>query len=513
MNAKRLQWVVVGLFAACGPVPDALELEPLGVGTVGEGGSDGPRLGAPPPMHRLGDAERGARVFRDDTFGNERFWSGVAGLAEGLVASKLTPVGALKLGLSFDVDAMDAPSRKALQKELSNSFLAGPLMNNPATLRLLLEQGAVMGLVVKDTTPDGRLALERGDQIGVTCALCHAITDSAWVDNPAGGSIGHRVDGPAAHTLHLGALLALATHTRAFLPLAKVGGMGKGAALSRFSTEAEVDAWFQNSWARGTFDATPDGVANAVRHAPVFRADLAAPWGSAGETQTLDDYTNGIITVTLDPTRLLTPPGREYLRQIAGADGDRLADEYAAVLGELGVETFGLVDAPRPGAPAGARADEQKLVDLNAYLTGLPAPAGAVVDTGAADRGRVLFRDSAGCTACHNVSGKAAVPWQPVAMQAVFPAAGDALDSAAAFDDRMIFVNAVKRGQPRGPALPVLLDLARKPRFLHDDSVGSLDELLRPSRGPDAPHPFYVADPKERLEVVRFLERLDDTRK
>jgi len=58
----------------------------------------------------------------------------------------------------------------------------------------------------------------------------------------------------------------------------------------------------------------------------------------------------------------------------------------------------------------------------------------------------------------------------------------------------MIVVDASDRGEPRGVAMPLLLDLARTTVFLHDVSVASLDALLDPSRGKRAPHPFYLAD-------------------
>ena len=54
-----------------------------------------------------------------------------------------------------------------------------------------------------------------------------------------------------------------------------------------------------------------------------------------------------------------------------------------------------------------------------------------------------------------------------------------------------------------------LLDLARKPRFLHDDSVPGLDALLDPKRGANSPHPFYVAEAGPRADVVAFLKGLE----
>ena len=76
------------------------------------------------------------------------------------------------------------------------------------------------------------------------------------------------------------------------------------------------------------------------------------------------------------------------------------------------------------------------------------------------------------------------------------------------FDDKMAVVNASFRGLERGTALPLLLDLDRKPVFLHDNSVPSLDALLDPSRGVDAPHPFFLDDTDQRKDVVTFLRSL-----
>jgi hypothetical protein len=77
------------------------------------------------------------------------------------------------------------------------------------------------------------------------------------------------------------------------------------------------------------------------------------------------------------------------------------------------------------------------------------------------------------------------------------------------FDDKMAVVNASLRGLERGTALPLLLDLARKPVFLHDNSVPTLDALLDPVRGATVPHPFYVTDPAARGDLVAFLKSLD----
>jgi hypothetical protein len=531
--------VVLAGLAACGPaevVAPELEIPMARAPQV----ADGPAVQVAPMVHFAGDPAHGKPVFRFETFGNEGFWSDAARLPEGIAAAQLTPIGALRLGLSFDIEALDFETRSKLTSEINKSFLSGPMLNSPAMMLKVLNANAVIGLVVKDANRDGVIDLRNGDKLGVSCALCHGITDSAVIDNPTGGSIGRRLDGQAAHTLKVGALLALAANSRAFLPLAQlkqpdgtsIGRAPAIRALTKGSSEAEVDAYFRDSFPAGTFDDTPDGVGNPQRIGPAFRSDLAAPWGSAGELATLDHFTNAKYTVMLDPTALLTPSGRSYLHAIGGKGGDQLAADYADVLDKTGVTGFPFVVARplgQPGdahAPVGLRVDEQKLVDLNGYLNSLAAPPGAVVDSSAADRGRELFRTTAGCTACHNVTQKVPVPANIVPMKDVFPAdaprmlghreapMGPLLDTdGSTFDDEMVVFNATLRGLGRGVALPLLLDLARKPAFLHDDSVPTLDRLLDPSRGPEAPHPFYVLDPIERTDVVRFLQRLDDTRK
>jgi hypothetical protein len=45
--------------------------------------------------------------------------------------------------------------------------------------------------------------------------------------------------------------------------------------------------------------------------------------------------------------------------------------------------------------------------------------------------------------------------------------------------------------------------------FLHDNSVPSLEMLFDPSRGPTAPHPFYLAGASQRASMAAFLRSLD----
>lgn len=82
-------------------------------------------------------------------------------------------------------------------------------------------------------------------------------------------------------------------------------------------------------------------------------------------------------------------------------------------------------------------------------------------------------------------------------------------DSPGGYDDKMVVVDASERGEKRGVTLPLLLDLARKPAFLHDNSVLGLDAILDSKRGAKSPHPFYFKDAAQRADVVTFLRGLD----
>ncbi|MBA3572834.1 MAG: hypothetical protein H0W34_12885 [Pyrinomonadaceae bacterium] len=276
----------------------------------------------------------------------------------------------------------------------------------------------------------------------------------------------------------------------------------------------------------GTFDETQDGNGNPVKNTPLFRQDLAAPYGSAGEFSKLDDISNGSYTTNLDPTTLLTPEGRQFLEIKAGPAGKQMADEYARILQDTGVTGFPFVKAQmtgKVGDPAsivGRRVDNQKLLDMNAYLDQLQAPAGAKVNVEMAARGREVFR--ANCTQCHNVDQSKFVPPMLVEMKTIWPAytpipvgkRGDSKlsmiqNSPGIFDDKMIVVDASDRGEKRGNAIPLLLDLARTNIFLHDGSVSSLDNLLDPVRGTAAPHPFYLSDAAQRADTVEFVRSLD----
>lgn len=502
-------------------------------------GSNGPANQGPPLPQASGDAAAGQNVFRYETFGDEGFWTDALRLPAGMKAQKVTPLQAMKLGLCVDVDKLDAATRSMLQKQLQQdpTGQSSALLNDPMETAKLVDADAVIGFPGKDSNHDGKIDIAHGDKAGVTCALCHTITDGSLFKMPHGGSIGHREDGRSNFDLNIGKIVATAANSRAFFPMLQLtlkANHGKtfGRApqgLTVHSTEAEVDAYLSNPkyYPVGMFDDTYDGNGDQMIIMPLFRQDLAAPYLSAGSIAKAENFSNLVYTSLFDPTNITSAGGRKFLHKIGGAAGDEIVQEYVEVLRETHVKGYPYVKAaPDPNAgpeeaPLGVRVDNKELLNLNAYMFSLQAPAGAKVDSQTRDRGRQLFRTS-GCTSCHNVDQSKPVPTFIVPMKKIFPGDNPVVlaqrqppltpiehTPGSTFDLKMAVFNASLRGGIRGAAMPLLLDLARQPFFLQDASVPSLDNLLDPSRGTMAPHPFFINDPAQRRDVVAFLKSLD----
>lgn len=488
----------------------------------------------------LGDAAAGKQVFRFETFGNEAFWTDALRLPQGMVQQQVTPMQALELGLNVDVlkVPLDIALRVVGDLIVDPTLKSSKVMHDPHITVRLLNANAVIGFVPKDSNGDGRIDVDHGDKAGPTCALCHTIVKHPIFRLPVGGGIGFRDDGPANHDIRLGKIFATAANTRALYPDAQLsfkslGGKTLGrapAGLTEDSTEEEFDAYFSNPayYPIGMFDDSLDGNGNPMHNMPFFRQDLAAPFGSEGTFARLEDFSNFVYTTLFDPTQITTPAGRAFLHRVAGAAGDELADGYVHVLDKTGVRGYPFVQAapsPQAGTEAaftGVRVEEKKLRDLNAYLVSLRAPPGRIQDEASALRGQNLFRTGV-CVQCHNADQSRPVPANIIPMKTIFPGDDPVViaprdppltpvedTKGSFFDDKMAVTNASLRGEKRGIAPPLLLDLARKPVFLHDNSVPSLDALFDPTRGRMAPHPFYFENPQDRKDIAEFLRGLDD---
>ena len=484
---------------------------------------DGPPNPKPPKPVKTGDPVHGQYVFRDETFGIEGFWTDAVRMPQGFASHRLTPLGAIKLGMSFDSDKIpdDLKDKLAAEAKTDLSPPRAPTMNDPSVLPRLIKADALIGW-----TP------RKGNKIGMACTLCHSITDQSVFQFKDKGGIGKRVDGPPAHGLELGQIFALGDNSRALYPILQLDqgkntdGRVKGYRLNKNSTEAQVDAYLNDprAWPTGMLDDTPDGFGNPVHITPFFRTDLSAPWGSQGQNNTLDDFNNTAWTVVFELSNLTTPGGRKFVHGLAGAPGDKMVNDYVSVLKATGVKGYPYVVANggfkpgKPASPAGKRVDNQSLYDLNAYTNGLPATPGHPEDATMVARGRETFR--AQCTSCHNVDPLKPLDAKVLPYAKVWPGyvakvlaprkppLSPVVNSPGIYDNKTIIVDGSVDGNPRGDALPLLVDLWRKKSFLHDDSVKGLDALLSPARGPKAPHPFYVPDPKRRMDVAAFLRSL-----
>jgi uncharacterized protein (TIGR03437 family) len=546
--------------------------------------SDGPLPDALPAkfVHPVGNAAAGQEVFRFETFNNQGFWTTAAQLPQGIAESGLTPMGVLQLGMSINIDAVNDATKQLVTQALTQiqngTPVASTSLGDPALTMSLLNQNAVVGLVAfgpdgirKPIANTGSLNLAGGDKLGISCAVCHAVTDNSALppvlSSSVRGTIGHEQDGRAPHSLDMGAVFAVAKRSLAYFPFLQVkfadgSTVGRGnfpglsASTSTLPTEAQADLYLTGSGSAGRFypigqfDDTGDGNGNPLHFPPLFRTDLGAPWGSDGGIEMLQNFSNNVYTVALDPTSLLTPNGRQFLNTIAGPIGNELADDYERVLRGIGVigpnqalsEVIPFVTATNEQpytqrTDVGRRVDETKLFNMNAYTNSLqapPAPAG--VDRILAAQGRELFRATDGsagnCTSCHQVNPNKFVPPIVTPMETIYPGYSPKLVLARPrplsdiqnsegpspfFDDKLIVVDATRelRGEVRGIVPPLLLDLARKTTLLHDDSVtgttfdAAADSLLNPSRGSQSAHPFYVANDSDRSAVVEFLKSLE----
>jgi len=132
----------------------------------------------------------GKHIFRFDTYGDERFWTGVAHLNT-VIQNAVSPKVAFSVGLKVDADA--------LPPSLISAITAGHVdLNSPATTIALIKLNAVVGLI---GNVDGHNNLR---SVGISCALCHSTVD----DRVAPG-IGSRLDGWPNRDLNPGAIIAL----------------------------------------------------------------------------------------------------------------------------------------------------------------------------------------------------------------------------------------------------------------------------------------------------------------
>jgi mono/diheme cytochrome c family protein len=232
---------------------------------------------------------------------------------------------------------------EALPAAIITALEAGQVdLTDPAVTVELLRLNAVVG--VKGTVNDaGQLT-----RVGVTCALCHSS-----VDNSFAPGIGRRLDGWANIDLNVGAIVALSP------------------ALDD-ATKAEFRAW-----GPGKYDP---------RH-HYFNGTNIVPLNSPS------------LPIVIPPIYGLKGVGFETFT----ADGPiSYWNSYVGV-GQMG--GHGSFSDPRIGVTITQTPDLvtprlAALLDYQLSLRSPKAPKGSF-DPEAADRGKSLFRNEAGCEACH----------------------------------------------------------------------------------------------------------------
>lgn len=136
---------------------------------------------------------QGKEIFRNDTFGDEIFWTDTL-LMHQVIESSVDPTTALSVGLKVDAEAIPP----AVVAGIQNGSIS---LTDPATTVALLKLNAVVGVKGVVETVEGKDRLTR---VGITCALCHST-----VDNSFAPGIGKRLDGWANRDLNPGAIIAL----------------------------------------------------------------------------------------------------------------------------------------------------------------------------------------------------------------------------------------------------------------------------------------------------------------
>ena len=163
MLEKTILLLMAGLLAGCAGKTQSDGSSDLG--------SDGPARQDNLPLRQDGNIASGREVFRFETFGNEGFWTDAVRMPQGLKAASVTPLQALKLGLSVDVNAPDAKTRDSLMEQLKadSSGNSSSLLNDPAITAKLVNANAVIGMPIKDSNLDGLLDRSEERRVGKEC--------------------------------------------------------------------------------------------------------------------------------------------------------------------------------------------------------------------------------------------------------------------------------------------------------------------------------------------------------
>lgn len=180
MNSNRMFYLALFLLTAAA------------LAGCGSSGETTVAASAEPPLDPALVAQ-GREIFREDTFGDEAFWTDVLGMQD-VIASAVDPTTALSVGLKVDAEALPP----AVVQGIQDGSIS---LTDPATTIALLKLNAVVGVKGTVETVNGEDTLTR---VGTTCALCHSTVDDSFAPG-----IGKRLDGWPNRDLNPGAIIAL----------------------------------------------------------------------------------------------------------------------------------------------------------------------------------------------------------------------------------------------------------------------------------------------------------------
>ena len=307
---------------------------------------------------------QGKNIFRNDTFGDEDFWSGllhldkaIAGSANGGFGAGVSPVTALSVGLKVDSDSLP-PSVVA---GISNGSIN---LNDPATTIALLKLNAVLG-VKGNFNSSGNLT-----SIGITCASCHST-----VDNSFAPGIGKRLDGWPNRDLNVGAIISLTNNAQPIASMLHVDEATLRTVLAGWGPGKFAAVLFMDGKA-----LKPDGsvAANLIPAAFGLKGVNLTTYTGWGDIS----YWNGFVgTLEMHGKGTLIDPRLNN------------AAKYP-----IAVENHFYNVTNNPDLVT------SKLPALRAYQHSIaaPKPPAGSYDVAASERGRTLFMNKAKCVNCHS---------------------------------------------------------------------------------------------------------------
>ncbi|MBS1608931.1 MAG: hypothetical protein JSS70_09255 [Bacteroidetes bacterium] len=306
---------------------------------------------------------QGKHTFRDDTFGDEDFWSGllhidkaIAGTANGGFGNGVSPKTALAVGLKVDAEAIPADVVAGIKAGTVN-------LDDPAVTLALLKLNAVVG-VKGNFDAAGKMK-----SIGITCAVCHSN-----VDNSFAPGIGKRLDGWPNRDLNVGAIVSLTDNAKPVADMLHVDEPTLRTILGLWGPGKFAAVLFMDGKA-----LRPDGkvAANLIPAAFGLKNVSLTTYTGWGDIK----YWNAFV-------------GNLEMHGKGNFSDPRLNDP---VKYPIAVEnnSFNVINSPD--------LISSKLDGLRAYQfsIGAPKPPAGSYDRYAAERGKTLFFNKARCATCH----------------------------------------------------------------------------------------------------------------